>query len=83
MTLLFRDTHPDVERVLIEGLRKMTPAQRLARVFALRAAAHSLAAARMSERGASPREIRLRLAATWLPGDVMRRVFGFDPDALA
>ena len=75
----FSDTHPEVERRLIDGLRAMAPEQRLARVFALRQAALSLAAVRMKEQGLPDREIRLRLAATWLPADVMRRVFGWDP----
>jgi hypothetical protein len=34
----------------------------------------------MSEQGMSEREIRLRLASTWLPADVLRRVFDWDPD---
>ena len=81
MTRLFRDTHPDAERVLLDGLRRMSPQQRLARVFELRNASLSLAAARMSEGGMSHREIQLRLASTWLPADVMRRVFGWEPES--
>ena len=77
---LFRDTHPDAERVLIEGLRRMAPEARLARVCQLREATLGLAAARLQEQGFSPREIKLRLASTWLPADVMKRVFGWDPD---
>ncbi|HUR27355.1 MAG TPA: hypothetical protein VM509_04160 [Planctomycetota bacterium] len=80
MSRLFEDTHPDAERVLLDGLRRMSPAQRLGRVFELRDAALSLATARMSEQGMSRREIQLRLASTWLPADVMKRVFGWGPD---
>ncbi len=74
------DTHPDAERVLVEGLRRMSGAERLARVFALRETALALAAARMTEQGLAPREIQLRLASTWLPAETMRRAFGWDPD---
>ena len=80
MLPLFRDTDPASERVLVEGLRRMAGAEKLARVFALREAALSLAAARMTEEGRSEREIRLTLASAWVPADVMRRVFGWDPD---
>lgn len=79
MPALQADTHPAAERVMLDGLRKMTAAQKLARVCALRAAVLSLAAARLKESGATDREIRLRLAATWLPAETMRRAFGWDP----
>jgi hypothetical protein len=78
---LSRDTHPEAERRLIEGLREMTGEQRLARVCSLRDAVLSLARTRILERyGELPeREVRLRLAALWLDRDTMRRAFDWDP----
>jgi hypothetical protein len=41
----------------------------------------SLATERMRALGISDQEIKLRLAAMWLPAETMRRVFGWDPDS--
>lgn len=68
--------------MLIDGLRRMGGARRLARVFELRDAALSLAAARLREQhGAlSPRELQLRLASLWIDRGTMRRAFGWPVD---
>ena len=79
MKRLFRDTHADAERVLIEGLRRMSGAEKIARVFALRQMALSLSAARMREEGYSEREIRLRQAATWLSPELMHKALERSP----
>ena len=81
MGTLSRDTHVDAERRVIEGFRQMPGEQRLARVWALRDAALSLARARILERYGEllEREVRLRLASLWLDRDTMRRVFDWDP----
>jgi hypothetical protein len=76
------DTSPDAERVLIEGYRRMRPAEKLERVAALNRALIELATARLrAQYGASisPRELRLRLAALWLDADTMRDAFDWDP----
>jgi len=76
------DTSPDAERVLIEGYRRMTPAEKLARVVALNRALVTLSTARLRDQyGAamSPRELRLRLAALRLDPEIMRTVLGWDP----
>ena len=78
---LAADTDPRAEAVMIERLRRMTPAARLHRAFELRTAALTLARARIRRQyGAlSEREITIRLAALWLDGETMRKVYGWDP----
>jgi hypothetical protein len=78
------DTSPDAERVLIEGYRRMTPAQRLDRVFSMNRALEQLQRARIAaEYGDIPeREMRLRLAALRLGRETMVKVFGWDPDVM-
>jgi hypothetical protein len=81
MSLFSRDTRPEVVSVLLEGYRRMTPAQKLARVADLTAAARQMAAARIRSQhpGADESEVRLRLAALVLGRQTMRRVFRWDP----
>lgn len=76
-----QDTDPKAEAVLVRGFRRMSAADKLARVAALREGALSLARVRIRERyGDIPeREVRLRLASSWLDRDTMREVFGWDP----
>jgi hypothetical protein len=76
------DTSPDAERVLIEGYRRMSPAEKLERVAALNRALVTLSTARLrAQYGAamSPRELRLRLAALRLEPETMRTVLAWDP----
>jgi hypothetical protein len=83
MRTLSADTDPGAEAVMIEGLRRMTPGQRLRRAFDLCATAIALARTGLRRRhGDLPeREMRLRLAALWLDAPTMRRVYGWDPTA--
>ena len=76
------DTSPDAERVLIAGLRRMSPAEKLERVAALNRALVALSTARLRARyGADmpPHELRLRLAALRLEPETMRTILGWDP----
>jgi hypothetical protein len=75
------DTPPAVERVLIEGFRRMTPAEKLQRVVALNRAVEQLASAGLRYRHGdmTERERRLRLAALRLDAELMRDAFGWDP----
>jgi len=68
MSKLFRDTDLRAQAVLIEGLRRMTSAQKLARVAELRAAALHLARIRIRERGAamSAEDELMELSSLWL-----------------
>jgi hypothetical protein len=77
------DTSPVIENMLIEGYRRMSPAQKLQRVEALNQAVRQLATARLRQQygpDLPTRELQLRLAALWLSDETMRLVFGWDPD---
>jgi hypothetical protein len=76
------DTHPEVARILLEGYRRMTPAQKLQRACDLSEATRQMAAARIRSMypDADDRQVRLRVAALSLGRDTMVRVFGWDPD---
>jgi hypothetical protein len=77
------DTPPDVEEILLERYRRMTPEERLMRAFDMSRAVQQLALARIrAEYGPdlSEREERLRLASLWLPRETMIEVFGWDPE---
>ncbi|MCB9762365.1 MAG: hypothetical protein H6739_21390 [Alphaproteobacteria bacterium] len=78
---LWTDTHPDAERVLIAGYRRMSPADKLRRVVALTQGAQQMALARLREEypDDTDRQRQLRLASLWLDDETMRRVFGWDP----
>jgi rRNA-processing protein FCF1 len=58
------DTHPAIERRVIEELRRLSPEQKLAQTMALVSAAEELAVAgiRLREGELSDAELRLRLA---------------------
>jgi len=79
---LWTDTHPDAERVLVQGYRHMSPAQKLQRVVALTQGCQQFALARLRQQypGESERRLQLRLAALWLGDDTMRAAFGWDPE---
>jgi hypothetical protein len=67
--------------MIVQACRKMTPAEKLARVQALNEGVLQMAAARIRQQynPASERELRLRVAALWLGDETMRRVFDWDP----
>ena len=75
------DTPPEIQKILIEGYRRMTPQQKMKRVSELSKAVQQLALARIrSQYGEIPeREMRLRLASLWLDRSTMIQVFGWDP----
>lgn len=74
------DTHPIVEALLIEGYRKMSPAQKLERVRSLTRAVQELALTDVRRRhsNADAREQALRVASRWIEPDLMARAFGWD-----
>jgi hypothetical protein len=74
------DTHPAVEALLIEGYRRMSPAQKLERVRALTRAVQELALVDIRRRhpSADAREQALRLASRWIEPELMLRAFGWD-----
>jgi hypothetical protein len=75
-----QDTAPAIEKVLIEGYRKMTPGQKLERVRALTRDVQRLALAdiRRKHPDADERELSLRLASRWIEPELMVKAFGWD-----
>ncbi|MGO8996972.1 MAG: hypothetical protein ACLQVI_26960 [Polyangiaceae bacterium] len=76
------DTHPTIAKMMIEGYRRMTPAEKLARCGDLSSAVRQLSAARIRAEhpGAGEREIGLRVAALLYPAELMERAFGWVPE---
>lgn len=73
---LWEDTSPDAERVLVEGYRRMSGAKKLQQVTELTFAVQQLALARLrlEDPTATDRELQVRLAALWLPPELLERV---------
>ena len=65
-----------------EGLRRMTPQERVRRALALTIFTHEVALAGIRQRypDETPREHKLRLAARYIPSDTMRAAFGWTDD---
>ena len=76
------DTHPAIEAFIIDGYRRMAPAQKLERVAALTRTVQLCALADIRRRhpNATVREQSLRLASRWLEPELMRKAFGWDVD---
>jgi len=76
------DTHPEIERIIVEAARKMTFAERFQKVEQLIWAAEQLALADIKDRypNATEHETRMRLGSRRIPADLMRKAFGWDPD---
>lgn len=74
------DTHPTIDALLIEGYRRMSPSQKLERVWALSRAVQELALLDVRRRHpeADARERALRVASRWMDPDLMLRAFGWD-----
>jgi hypothetical protein len=82
MTARASDTPPAVERLLLDGYRRMAPREKLERVVALNRALEQLARARLRAQygeDLSERELRLRLGALRLERRLMVDAFGWDP----
>jgi hypothetical protein len=77
------DTPPEVEEILIQGFRRMSPQEKLRRVLELNELVERLAEARIRARygpDLSERELLLRLAALRLDRQTMIEVCGWDPE---
>ena len=75
---LAEDTHPDAERVLIELLRRATPARKMAMVLDANRTARLLALAGLRERhpGESAAALIRRLADLWLGPELAAKAYG-------
>jgi len=77
------DTPRELESLIVQGYRRMTPKEKLERVGQLNRSIRTLALAGIRQRhGAdlSERELRLRLAALSIDRETMIQAFGWDPD---
>jgi hypothetical protein len=77
------DTQPEIEEMLLERYRRMSPLDRLRQVFELNYTVQGMAALRLQAQygpDLSERELRLRLAALWLDRETMIEVYGWDPE---
>jgi hypothetical protein len=85
MKPLAEDTPLEVERIQVELIRRLSPAEKMARFVSLNRSVRAIARAGVRKQYpvASEREIDLRTAARWLDAETMRRAFGWDPDAEA
>jgi len=74
------DTTEEAWAVVEDGLRRMTPAERVRRALMLTVAAHAVALAQIRRRhpGEDERRTRQRLAARLLSPATMRAAFGVD-----
>ena len=81
----YSDTDPRAFEAFIEAQRRLGPAGRARQVFELTemAAKASEAGVRMLYPDADEREVFLRVAARRLGDDVVRRVYGWDPQSHA
>lgn len=81
MALYFEDTHPEIEKIMVEKLRKWTAAEKLIQVASLIQAADQMALVGLRKRypNATERELQLRLAALKLDRETMIKVFNWDP----
>jgi hypothetical protein len=78
----YEDTDPEALEVFLQLHRRMTPGQRVARVFELTAFQENLqrASVRSMYPEATEQEVFLRVAAPRLDRDTMIRAYGWDPE---
>lgn len=77
------DTPPEIEEMLLEGYRRMTPQEKFQRIIELNRSVEAMAAARIQQQygpNLSERELRLRLASLRLDRETMIQVFDWDPE---
>ena len=76
------DTTEEAWRIVEDGIRRMTPAQRIQRAISLTIFGHGLALAniRRLHPDEDERRHRLRLAARYIDAETMKRAFGYVDD---
>jgi len=82
MGTLSPDTSPEVERILIEGYRKMPAWKKLEQVQELTQLVRQLAMNDICRRYplADDREKMLRLASRWLEPELMKKAIAWNPE---
>ncbi|MFN0087812.1 MAG: hypothetical protein ACKVX9_20640 [Blastocatellia bacterium] len=76
------DTPPEIEKIVMDGYRGMSAAQKLQIMQDLIRAASLLALSDIRQRypNVDARELKLRLASRRIEPELMRKAFGWDPD---
>ncbi len=79
-TVVFSDTHPEIERRMIEGIRRMSPAQKLEAISRMGRFMRGAAYAQVRRRypGASEHECWMRVISRVIPADLMLKAYGWD-----
>ena len=79
-TKVFSDTHPDIERLMIEGMRKMTPAQKLRAIGSMGRFMKTAAFAEVRSRypHATEHECWMRVISRSIPADLMLKAYAWD-----
>jgi hypothetical protein len=79
-----RDTHPEVEALLVERYRQMTPQQRLQKMLDMNrfVAETQLAAIRAAHPNADDHELKMRLASRWVKPELLKAAFGWDVETM-
>jgi len=78
MRTLAEDTDPKVEQVLVEMMRRASPARKFAMIASATRASRqlTLCGLRMRFPNESPERIRRRLASIWLGDDLAEKAYG-------
>ena len=76
-----QDTHPKIQKMMIDGYRKMSPQKKMQQVDEMTKTVQQMALARIRReyKNCSEEEQRLRLGALWLDRETMIKVFNWDP----
>jgi hypothetical protein len=77
------DTPPEVEEILIERYRQMSPQEKIQSIQDLNRTVLLMALAGIRARHGpdlSERELQIRLAALWLDRETLIKVYGWDPE---
>ena len=74
------NSDPKIEQLLIDGIRRMTAAEKLRRIVALNELLDTITLSLLREQypDADDVEYRMRLASRSLPADLMKKAFGWD-----
>jgi hypothetical protein len=77
------DTPPEIEEMMLERYRQMSPGEKLRAVQEMNQSVQLMALAGIRSRHGADlpeRELRLRLAALWLDRETMIKIYGWDPE---
>lgn len=82
MGIIWPDTHPKIEQMLLDAYDQMTADELLGQVTQLTQAAQQMALAGMRDHfpEATEHELQLRLASLWYGPELVKRASGWAPD---